>query len=68
MRKFNKYTKNLGYVDSFVYSYGNRVAVIDYKRCVLWVLDCCSRHTTTKHINYVAKELDLKVNQVSIGI
>ena len=67
MRKFIKYTKNLGYDDSFVYSYGTKVGRIDTDNLVLWKLGYWSV-TTSKHINYAAKELGLKVNQLSSGI
>jgi hypothetical protein len=60
MKKFIKYRKNLAHDDNFVYSYKTKVAEIDYERCILWILDYFSQ-TTTKHINYAAKELDLKL-------
>lgn len=67
MRKFIKYTKNLCCDDDFVYSYGTKVARIDTKKRVLWKLGYWSV-TTSKHINYAAKQLGLRVNQLSSGI
>lgn len=60
MKKFIKYRKNLAHDDNFVYSYKTKVAQIDNERCILWRLDYFSV-TTSKHINYAAKELDLKL-------
>ncbi len=67
MRKFIKYRKNLAYDDNFVYSYKNKVGRIDTDNRVLWRLGYWSQ-TTSKHINYAAKELALKVCQLSSGI
>ena len=60
MRKFTKYTKNLAYDDNFVYSYGTKVGRIDLDNDTLWKLGYWSA-TTSKHINYAAKELRLRV-------
>ncbi len=58
--KFIKYRQNLSYDDEFVYSYGTKVAEIDIKNRTLWRLGYWSR-TTSKHINYAGKELNLRV-------
>jgi hypothetical protein len=58
MPKFKKYTENLSYDNKFVYSYGTKVAEIKGQTLVklgYWSM------TTTKHINYAAKELGLKL-------
>ena len=58
MPKFKKYTENLSYDSHFVYSYGTKVAEIKGKTLVKlghW------SSTTSKHINYAAKELGLVV-------
>ena len=58
--KFIKYRQNLSYDDEFVYSYGTKVAEIDIKNRTLWRLGYWSQ-TTSKHINYAGKELNLRV-------
>jgi hypothetical protein len=58
--KFPKYTKNLRREDDKIYSYVTHVATIDYANDVLIVHGYWSR-TTTKHVNYVARYLNLKV-------
>lgn len=57
---FIKYRQNLSYDDFFVYSYNTKVAEIDIENKTLWRLGYWSS-TTSKHINYAAKELNLKV-------
>jgi hypothetical protein len=59
-RKFKKYTQNLSHDDKFIYSYGTQVAKIDKRKGVAIPLGYWSM-TTSKHINYAAKELGLKV-------
>jgi len=49
---------NLLRIDNFIYSYTTLVAIIEGN--TLRQLGTWSR-TTQKHINYVAKELDLKL-------
>ncbi len=66
MSNKQRYTQNLRYTDSEVYSYNTLVAVIDHKlqevRLVAWrVHGMSSSPTTSKHINYVASELGYKV-------
>lgn len=56
----DKYKKNLRYDDEFVYSYNTKVAKIDHKNGVVKPLGYWSP-TTSKHINYVAKEMGYKV-------
>lgn len=58
MRKFEKYSENLRHDDNFIYSYDTKVAEI--KGDELAELGKWST-TTTKHINYSAKELNLKL-------
>lgn len=58
MQKFGKYTQNLHFANGCVYSYNTKVSEVkDNKLVVLgyWSM------TTTKHINYAAKELGLVV-------
>lgn len=64
MKKFDRYKQNLKIIGNDVYSYNTHVAEIDgdklYK--VKWrVNGISSSATTTKHINYVAKELELTI-------
>ena len=64
MKELNRYKQNLRIVGNDVYSYNTHVAEIDgdklYK--VKWrVHGMSSSVTTTKHINYVAKELGLTI-------
>lgn len=56
--KFEKYKKNLKVKGDKVYSYNTHVATIDGPD--LRVLGYWSR-TTSKHINYAAKELNLNI-------
>jgi len=65
MKTFNRYKQNLKMVGNDVYSYDTHVAEIkDGKLYKLkWhVLGVGSAsRTTTKHINYVAEELNLEI-------
>jgi hypothetical protein len=54
--KFKKYKDNLSYDDKFIYSYNTKVAEINHKNKVVVPLGYWSV-TTSKHINYAAKEL-----------
>ena len=58
--KFNRYSQNLSFDDKYVYSYGTRVAEIDRENKLLRKLGWWSV-TTSKHINYAASQLGLKV-------
>lgn len=53
-----KYKENLKIVGNQVISYTTHVATIDYSERTLLQLGWWSQ-TTQKHINYVAKELNL---------
>lgn len=55
---FKRYKKNLRLDGTKVISYTTHVATIDKARDYLWVHGYWSQ-TTSKHINYVAKELGL---------
>lgn len=58
MRTLTKYKENLRIVGNDVYSYSTNVARIEGNNLVqlgYWSI------TTQKHINYVAKELNLKL-------
>ena len=58
IRKLDKYKENLLLVGDEVYSYYTNVASIEYPNLIQhgwWSV------TTQKHINYVAKELNLKI-------
>ena len=56
IEKFDKYKTNLTKVNDDIYSYSTKVATIDKNNLIqlgYWSV------TTQKHINYVAKELNL---------
>ena len=58
MEKFNRYKQNLTRFNNDIYSYSTHVATIDYPNLIqhgYWSV------TTQKHINYVAKELNLNL-------
>jgi hypothetical protein len=63
---FKKYKQNLRKVYSnegmYIQSYDTLVAKIDYQSGILWQLGWWSV-TTQKHINYAAKELNLKIEK-----
>ena len=58
MRTLDKYKQNLKIINNDVWSYSTIVAIIEQPN--LKQLGYWSR-TTQKHINYVAKELDLNL-------
>tara|TARA_R100000458_G_C8164437_1_gene167266 strand:- start:323 stop:538 length:216 start_codon:yes stop_codon:yes gene_type:complete len=60
LRKFDKYKENLLVNDDYIFSYLTKVAVIDHERREILV-DTWYSSTTSKHINYVAKEYNYKV-------
>jgi hypothetical protein len=60
MRKFAKYSQNLRRDENFIYSYGTQVAEIDHVKREVTPLSWWSV-TTSKHINYAAKEMGMKV-------
>ena len=58
MRKLDKYKQNLTILGNKVWSYSTHVATIEDSKLIqlgYW------SQTTQKHINYVAKELDLEL-------
>jgi len=55
MRTFAKYKKNLKADQHFVYSYGSRVARIEFSKMQI-VVDAFVSVTTSKHINYAAAQ------------
>ena len=59
---FNRYKKNLKIEDGFIVSYSTKVAELNEIRKEVHVLGWWSR-TTSKHINYAAKELGYQVIQ-----
>ena len=59
---FRKYKQNLQCVGLNVYSYGTKVATIDYDKNELTQLGWWSV-TTQKHVNYAAEELGLELNR-----
>ncbi len=65
MQKFQKYTQNLRYDDEFVYSYQTKVAKIDFINNTLCRLGYWSQ-TISKHINYAADRLGLKVIEMEV--
>lgn len=62
MYHLNKYKQNLRIDGSKVISYTTNVATIDFDKKELNQLGWWSV-TTQKHINYVADELELKLNR-----
>tara|TARA_Y100000593_G_scaffold19183_1_gene38128 strand:+ start:827 stop:1042 length:216 start_codon:yes stop_codon:yes gene_type:complete len=60
LRKFDKYKENLLVNDDYIFSYLTKVAVIDHEKREILV-DTWYSSTTSKHINYVAKEYNYKV-------
>lgn len=60
IKRFDKYKQNLCMIDDSVYSYSTHVAEANYKDMTLKKLGYWSQ-TTSKHINYAAKELGLEV-------
>ena len=61
-----KYKKNLKVDNFFIYSYDTQVAEIDRIKKTVTVLEWCvggrtSSPTTSKHINYVAKEYGYEI-------
>jgi nucleoside 2-deoxyribosyltransferase len=65
-KNFSKYKQNLRKVYNndgmFIQSYDTIVAKVDFQSGVLWELGYWSK-TTKKHINYAAKELNLKIEK-----
>ena len=60
MRKFDLYKENLRATDDHVYSYDTKVAMIDDSNKAIFPLGYWSV-TTSKHINYVAREYGYEV-------
>lgn len=60
MYKLDKYKDDLKLDMFYVYSYNTKVAEIDHENKKVTPLGWWSK-TTTKHINYVAKDLGYKV-------
>ena len=61
---FDRYKMNLRQIDNDIYSYDTHVAEIigDYLYKLKWnVKGMTSSPTTSKHINYIAKELNLEL-------
>ena len=64
MKTFDRYKQNLKQVGNDIYSYDTHVAEIigDYLYKLKWnVNGMTSSPTTSKHINYVAQELNLEM-------
>ena len=64
MKTFDRYKQNLKQIDNNIYSYDTQVAEIkDGKLYKLkWnVYGMTSSPTTSKHINYIASELNLEI-------
>ena len=58
IKKFDRYKENLMLIDDKVISYTTHVATIKRSELIQWKN---WSQTTQKHINYVAKELGLKL-------
>ena len=70
MTTLKRYKQNLKVIGNSVYSYETLVAEIKGNKLykVKWRVNGISAsQTTTKHINYVAKELNLKLIQFMYG-
>jgi len=65
IEKFDKYKQNLTRVGDDIYSYSTKVAIIDGVNNKLYQLGYWSQ-TTQKHINYVAREMDLEIEETAI--
>ena len=61
----NKYKQNLRVVGINVYSYNTHVAEINHQDRIVYALGYWSM-TTSKHINYVANELNYIVKQYKV--
>ena len=57
---FERYKKNLRADDNYVNSFNTKVALIDHKNRTIYKLGYWSM-TTSKHINYVAKEYNYDI-------
>lgn len=55
---FKRYKQSLSYCSNYVYSYNTKVAIIEDGKLVVnnWY-----SVTTSKHVSYAARELNLKV-------
>ena len=62
LSKMDRYKENLLVSDNAVFSYLTRVAEIDHEKREIKPLDWWSV-TTSKHINYVAREYNYKVTK-----
>jgi len=58
IKKFDRYKENLMLIDDKVISYTTHVATIKRNELIQWKK---WSQTTQRHINYVAKELGLKL-------
>jgi len=64
MKTFDRYKVNLRQIGNDIYSYDTRVAEIKNDKLykLKWEVDgMTSSPTTSKHINYVARELNLEI-------
>jgi len=65
MKTFDRYKQNLKMVGNDIYSYDTHVAeIVDNKlHLVNWYVPGVGSHspTTSKHINYVAQQLNLEI-------
>ena len=65
MRTFEKYTQNLKQDGNYIISYNTKVAEINGTKLIKldWNINgMTSSPTTSKHINYAARELNLTVS------
>ena len=65
MKTFDRYKQNLKMVGNDIYSYDTHVAeIVDNKlHLINWYVPGVGSHspTTSKHINYVVQQLNLKI-------
>jgi len=65
MKTFDRYKQNLKMVGNDIYSYDTHVAeIVDNKlHLINWYVPGVGSHspTTSKHINYVAQQLNLEI-------
>ncbi|CAB5224280.1 hypothetical protein UFOVP386_42 [uncultured Caudovirales phage] len=60
----NRYKQNLKIVDDMIISYSTHVANIDHEKGIILQKKWYSA-TTQKHINYVAREFNYKVQSIN---
>lgn len=65
IKKLDKYKQNLSIIGPYVWSYASPVALIQDDKLIVQRGFKNYSKTTTKHINYVAKEFNLSIVYLS---